>query len=92
MTLSFCDEDNADFALDEVLGPDPRVTEVAMRNESMIRRLNCLCMGLLEPKETADVLEAWRQGRTLQRYTWQVCLIPFCKGARSDEFVCERKA
>ena len=63
MDLSFCDEEREDFALDNVFQHRPTILDVSNRNELMARRLNTLCMGLLELRDRNSFKLAQEQGR-----------------------------
>lgn len=57
MALSFCEEEEADFALGEIAPQNSRFADILLRNDSMARRINSVCMGMLESKDTTLPME-----------------------------------
>jgi len=72
MTLSFIEEENVDYALENMYIPNTKMAVVALRNDSMVRRLNSLCMGLLEPKEIASFVNSQKTPESLSSWKLEV--------------------
>jgi hypothetical protein len=72
MTLSFIEEEDADYALEDMHVPGTKLAVVTLRNEAMVRRLNSLCMGLLEPKEITSFLTSQKTAASLSSWKWEV--------------------
>lgn len=69
MTLSFVEEEDVDFALHVDLSTTT-LASVTDTNDSMLRRLNCLCRGLLEVKRPIMQSSGFR--RVEVRWHWEV--------------------
>ena len=64
MTLAFCDETVADFAIDMEFDLQTKPAYSTVRNECTGRRVNSLCMGLLEAR-TQTILESSPGSRSI---------------------------
>ena len=74
MDLSFCGEESVDFAFQDIFPLNPRLVEISLRNETMARRLNAFCMGLLELKKITlfKLNEKTGQLESFSNYIWEI--------------------